>query len=103
MAQEGTSIPNPSTQGTSMSGASHRTVDLAGGYSILPHPCFRIYPRDPDRKFHEGSNQETTMATCKDCFFYTPITSQEGECRINGRIEADREQERCPSRTFRPR
>jgi hypothetical protein len=43
------------------------------------------------------------MATCKDCFFYSPLTSQEGECRINGRIEADREQERCPSRTFRPR
>jgi len=43
------------------------------------------------------------MATCRDCIFYQAITSVEGECQMDGTVAADREAERCPSRTFRPR
>ena len=44
-----------------------------------------------------------SMPACKDCFHYTPLTREEGECRIIGKTEADRDKDRCPSRTFRPR
>jgi hypothetical protein len=41
------------------------------------------------------------MATCADCFLYTPKNEREGVCTISGPVPADREAERCPSRTFR--
>jgi hypothetical protein len=43
------------------------------------------------------------MATCEDCFLYTPLDDKEGTCTINGPVPASREAERCPSRTFRPK
>ncbi|MCQ8893177.1 MAG: hypothetical protein NQU46_00860 [Methanolinea sp.] len=44
------------------------------------------------------------MPTCKDCILYIPKKgSNQGECRINGTAPPDRDAERCPSRTFRPR
>ncbi|MDD1673683.1 MAG: hypothetical protein LUP99_04665, partial [Methanomicrobiales archaeon] len=48
------------------------------------------------------TNQLPSMSTCKDCFHYSPTTESEGECRIIGKTEADRDKDRCPSRTFRP-
>lgn len=41
------------------------------------------------------------MPTCADCFLYAAKNEKEGECTINGTVPADREAERCPSRTFR--
>jgi hypothetical protein len=43
------------------------------------------------------------MAVCRDCFFFRPLTGNEGECQMNGIVTADRDAERCPSRTFRPK
>jgi hypothetical protein len=43
------------------------------------------------------------MAACRDCTFFTPLKGDEGECRMNGIVPADRDAERCPSRTFRPK
>jgi hypothetical protein len=43
------------------------------------------------------------MAACRDCLFFRPLTKDEGECQMNGIVPADRDTERCPSRTFRPR
>jgi hypothetical protein len=43
------------------------------------------------------------MPCCKDCFNYSPLSESEGDCQINGKTEPDRESERCPSRTFRPK
>lgn len=44
------------------------------------------------------------MPTCKDCFLYQPKKGgNDGECTINGPVPADRDAERCPSRTFRPK
>jgi hypothetical protein len=33
--------------------------------------------------------------------FFTPMKGDEGECPMNGIVPADRDAERCPSRTFR--
>jgi len=43
------------------------------------------------------------MAACRDCIFYKPLRGNEGECQMNGIVPADRDAERCPSRTFRPK
>jgi hypothetical protein len=43
------------------------------------------------------------MTTCKDCYHYSARSEKEGECRIVGPTDPDRDAERCPSRTFRPR
>jgi hypothetical protein len=43
------------------------------------------------------------MPVCKDCIQFTPGTGTQGECKINGPTDPDREAERCPSRTFIPR
>ncbi|MDH7593558.1 MAG: hypothetical protein QHG99_04275 [Methanomicrobiales archaeon] len=43
------------------------------------------------------------MPTCADCYYYTPKSEGQGDCTINGPTEADRDRERCPSRTFRPK
>ncbi|HVN73312.1 MAG TPA: hypothetical protein VMT44_01825 [Methanoregula sp.] len=40
------------------------------------------------------------MPVCADCISYTPKTKDRGECRINGETTADRDSDRCPSRTF---
>ncbi len=43
------------------------------------------------------------MPSCKDCMNFTPKTGDSGECQINGPTFPDRDNERCPSRTFRPK
>jgi hypothetical protein len=43
------------------------------------------------------------VPTCNDCFLYKRTSDREGICTINGPVPADREAERCPSRTFRPK
>jgi hypothetical protein len=43
------------------------------------------------------------MPTCSECVSYAPITRDRGDCRINGETTADRDSERCPSRTFIPK
>jgi hypothetical protein len=43
------------------------------------------------------------MAACEDCIFFRRLTENEGECQMNGIVTADRDAERCPSRTFRPK
>ena len=43
------------------------------------------------------------MASCRDCIFFMPLKGDEGECRMDGIVPADRDAERCPSRTFRPK
>jgi hypothetical protein len=43
------------------------------------------------------------MPACKDCMNYTPISADTGECQINGSTFPDRDNERCPSKTFRLR
>lgn len=43
------------------------------------------------------------MASCRDCFFFTQKAGGQGECRINGPVEADRDSGRCPSRSYRPK
>jgi hypothetical protein len=53
------------------------------------------------RNLQEGKRQSILMPICADCYLYTPKTDQEGICTINGPVPADREAERCPSRTFR--
>ncbi|WAC04490.1 MAG: hypothetical protein OS112_08470 [Methanoregula sp.] len=40
------------------------------------------------------------MGCCRECISYKPKTSDEGDCRINGDVPADRDSDRCPSRTF---
>ncbi|HOP66253.1 MAG: hypothetical protein KO173_04980 [Methanoregulaceae archaeon] len=40
------------------------------------------------------------MPTCAECVLFTPGRGNEGECRINGPVPADRDAGRCPSRTF---
>jgi hypothetical protein len=44
-----------------------------------------------------------SMPFCYDCYYYKSINKTEGECQINGRVEAERDKDRCPSRTFRPK
>jgi hypothetical protein len=43
------------------------------------------------------------MATCRDCLFFKLLKGDEGECQMNGIVTGDRDAERCPSRTFRPK
>ncbi|MCX6682089.1 MAG: hypothetical protein NTY71_03790 [Methanoregula sp.] len=43
------------------------------------------------------------MPCCKDCASFSPRTKETGECRINGEAPADRDSDRCPSRTFIPK
>ncbi|MGD1004341.1 MAG: hypothetical protein ABR887_02870 [Methanoregulaceae archaeon] len=43
------------------------------------------------------------MLYCKDCISFKSKSKDNGECRINGDVPADRESDRCPSRTFIPR
>jgi hypothetical protein len=43
------------------------------------------------------------VATCRDCTFFKLLKGDEGECQMNGIVTADRDAERCPSRTFRPK
>ncbi len=43
------------------------------------------------------------MPACKDCMNYTSISAEAGECQINGPTFPDRDSERCPAKTFRPR
>jgi hypothetical protein len=43
------------------------------------------------------------MPVCSDCFLYRQTNASQGECKVNGPVPADRDAERCPSRTFRPK
>jgi hypothetical protein len=43
------------------------------------------------------------MPTCQDCISYQSLSTDKGECRINGETTPDRETDRCPSRTFIPK
>jgi hypothetical protein len=43
------------------------------------------------------------MPCCKDCVSYKPKTKDAGECRISGEVPADRDSDRCPTRTFIPK
>ena len=84
------------------------TEGEAIGY-LIGHCGRRINLRDSyplSRSGKAPSNvreNHSPMPTCADCFLYTKKNEKEGECTINGPAPADREAERCPSRTFRPK
>ncbi|MDG6256436.1 MAG: hypothetical protein QCH35_02440 [Methanomicrobiaceae archaeon] len=43
------------------------------------------------------------MPVCKDCMYFKTGKGDAGECEITGPTEPDRDAQRCPSRTFRPK